>query len=222
MPIFLHIGLALSLLGVPLLLLAFKIFCVDSLSLLSRVALWLLAIAVLVLAAYSSGSWRQQIGVQTPTAFHLGVAFLAALAMLSIWPVAQRLQKALGGVSVEQTARFRMVAGFSVGYRVFIAITAAVVEEILYRGYAVGIGQYIFGSVSVAVVVSLGVFVIAHFRWGMSHLFSVFWTGLILSLLFVYTNDLLACILAHGVIDAVGLLLAPAVMARKLTREPSS
>lgn len=125
------------------------------------------------------------------------------------------MQKALGGVSVEQTELFSRLAKLSFGYRLFIVMTAAVVEEVLYRGYAIGVGRYVFGSLFIAILVSLAAFVAAHFRWGMSHLLSVFWPGLVLSLLFVSTNNLLVCILAHAAVDAVGLLVAPAAMRRK-------
>ena len=222
MSLSLNIGLALSLLGAPLLLLGFKALRIDSLSLISRVALWLLAGTVLAFATYGSGSWSQQIGIQAPTAIHLAAAVFAAFAMLAIWPIAQHLQKSYGGVRVEQTESFQKIARFSFGRRLFLVVTAAVVEEILYRSYAIGIGQTIWGSMMAAVVVSLGVFVAAHFQWGVSHLFFVFWAGLVLSLLFVFTNNIWACMLAHAIVDAVGLLLAPAAMARKRTRVPPS
>jgi hypothetical protein len=37
----------------------------------------------------------------------------------------------------------------------------------------------------------------------------------VLSLLFMLTRDLLACVAAHTLIDAVGLLVAPMAMARR-------
>jgi membrane protease YdiL (CAAX protease family) len=221
MPSALNIGLALSLFGGLFLLLLSKAFRIDSLSLLSRLALWLLALSALVLAAYGSGSWLQQIGFQAPTALHVGAAALAALAMLAIWPLLQRVQKALGSTSIEQTEQFRKLAGLSFAYRLFIVVTAAVVEEILYRGYAIGIGKYIFGSLSIAVLVSIVAFVAAHFRWGVSQLVFVFWSALVLSILFVYTNDLLACVLAHAAVDAVGLLLAPAIGRKRASMQAS-
>lgn len=217
----LTIGLVISLLGAPLLLLACKALRVDPLSLSTRLALWLLAIVVLALAAYGSDPWRMQIGLQAPSAVHFGAAALATLVMLAAIPLVQYVQKALGSTSVERTELFHKLAGLSFWFRVFIVITAAVTEEILYRGYAIGIGKDIFGSQSVAVTVSLAAFVAAHFRWGLSHLLTVLLAALVLSSLFIFTNDLLACIVVHAVVDAVGLLLVPAMMRRKKHARPA-
>ena len=217
----LNVGLALSLFGSLLLLLLFKSLRIDSLSLPSRLALWLLALCALMLAAHGSASWLHQMGFQTPTFLHIGAAVLATIAMLAIWPLLQRIQKVFGSTPIEQTNQFRKLAGLSFTFRLFIVVTAAVVEEILYRGYAIGIGKDIFGSLSVAVLVSVGAFVAAHFRWGVSQLLFVLWSALVLSTLFVYANDLLACILAHAAVDAVGLLVAPAMGRKSARMRPS-
>jgi membrane protease YdiL (CAAX protease family) len=55
----------------------------------------------------------------------------------------------------------KKIFSLSVPYRFFIVITAAVAEEILYRGYAIGIGREIWGSLPVAFTISLIVFVFA-------------------------------------------------------------
>lgn len=214
-------GLVISLLGAPAALLAFKAFRIDSLSLSARLALWLLAFAVLALAASGSESWRVQMGLQTPTAAHLGAAALATIGILAVLPLLQYLQKALGGSSIRQTEQFRRLAGLSFGFRLFLVITAAVVEEILYRGYAIGIGRELLGSTSAAVIVSLAAFVAIHFRWGLAHLLSVLFMGLVLSILFVLTNDLWACIILHAAVDAFGLLFLPAAMGRKKHARPA-
>ncbi|HEX7049483.1 MAG TPA: CPBP family intramembrane glutamic endopeptidase [Longimicrobiales bacterium] len=215
----LSIGLALALGGQILLQLSSKAFRFDSFSLPFRLSFWLLALAVLALAAYGGGPWLTRIGAEPLGWLSLIGAVVAAVATLAIFPSLQRLQKILGGKGTEQTESFKKIAGLSAAHRAFLVVTAAVVEEILYRGYGIGIGRHLFGNVSVAVGISLLLFVGSHFRWGISHLISVFWCGLVLSLLFVATNNLFACILAHFVIDAFGVLLLPWAMARKRARE---
>ena len=118
---------------------------------------------------------------------------------------------ALGGVSIEQSQQFHKMASLSFGYRLFIVVTAAVVEEILYRGYAIGIGQSLVGGILPATFLSIVVFTLSHFRWGLSHLLSVLWSALALSLLFVFTGNLFSCIAAHAAINGVGLLLLPSL-----------
>ncbi len=75
-------------------------------------------------------------------------------------------------------------------------------------------GFVMLGSVWWAALVSVVAFTIAHYRWGLSHLLSVFWTGATLTALYVYSGDLLACVFAHAIVDTVGLLLMPAIKAK--------
>ena len=105
---------------------------------------------------------------------------------------------------------------------VVVAATAAVVEEVLYRGYAIGIGQYVWGSLAVAVAVSVLVFVVAHFSHGVMQLLTVLWIALLVSLLFVVTSNLFACMLAHFVIDAMGVLVMPWAAARQRARKAAT
>lgn len=214
-------GLALALVGPLLLLLSSRAFRVDALSIPFRLAFWLLALVVLALAAHAGGPWLGRIGAEPPGWIPLAGAVVAAIAILAIFPALQRLQKFLGGMGTAQTEFFNRIAALSVAHRVFLVVTAALVEEVLYRGYAIGIGRHLFGSVSVAVAISLTLFVVSHYRWGVSHLISVCWAGLVLSLLFVVTNNLFACILAHLAVDAFGLLLLPWVASRQRARQES-
>jgi membrane protease YdiL (CAAX protease family) len=211
-------GLALSLFGVPLLLVGARQLRLNPLSLAVRLGFWILGFGVLVLTIFGAASWSQQLGFIGFSAKTLGAATVAILATLVAWPLLQHTQKWLGGVSVEQTPQFHAIAALSYGYRIFLVATAATVEEVLYRGYAIGVGQYLLGGLWPAATVSILVFTLSHFRWGLSHLLSVLWAALVLTLLFLQTGDLLACMLAHAAIDAVGLLLAPAAMARSRRR----
>ena len=94
-------------------------------------------------------------------------------------------------------------------------MTAAVTEEVLYRGFAIGVGAQILGNLTAAVGISLAAFVGAHFRWGLLHMASVLWAAVVLTALFLVTRDLWACIAAHGVIDLIGLVVAPAMLERR-------
>ncbi|GAB3361827.1 CPBP family intramembrane glutamic endopeptidase [Lysobacter tyrosinilyticus] len=193
----LGIGLAISLAGILLFQISCDLLHIDSLRVAPRSAFWLLALSVLAIAALEPGLWFRQMGVQIPTWPHAAAALLAILAKLASTPILLRIQRAFGGVAIQQTERFQRIRSLSISHQLYIVITAAVTEEILYRGYAIGIGRHLLGSLSIAIAASLGAFVISHFRWGASHLFPVFVSGLILSILFVATADLSACILAH-------------------------
>ena len=62
------------------------------------------------------------------------------------------------------------VYSLSTPYKFFVVVTAAVVEEILFRGYAIGIGQHVWGSLEIAFAVSLFVFVVGHISHGVIQL----------------------------------------------------
>lgn len=222
MNIVLIIGLIISLGGSFLWMLAVKKFHFDSFSLQPRLWLWILASISLGFAAYGSNSWLSNIGIGSFGWKGLLGAIGAIIAVFVGGILLQFLQKALGVTFSKAEKMMQKISALSVPYRIFVAFTAGVTEEILFRGYAIGIGQYIFGSLKIAFVVSLIAFVAAHYKNGISQLIPVFWATLVMSFLFILTNNLLACILAHFVIDAVSFLVQPKIMARKQAQKETA
>lgn len=210
-------GLVVSLLGAPASQWVAARLGFDPVGRVTRLGQWALALAIIAIAATGVPDWTGRLGLASPGWGSLGWGLGASVLVLGAWPGVQRLQRALGGRGVEDTAQFRRIAAFSLGYRAFLVVTAGTTEEVLYRGYAIGIGAVVLGSTWMAFILSLAVFTVSHVRWGASHLVSVLWAGGMLSVVFVFTHDLWACMLAHVLIDAVGLLLAPAAMARRRT-----
>ena len=209
------IGLALSLGGPLLYVLATKRFSLNSLSVPGRLLLWLLAFVALVIAAYGGGAWLLRIGVKPLGWSDLLSTVVAIIAMLAGAIILQVVITKLGFKDKKGSELQKKIYSLSAPYRLFIVITAAVAEEVLYRGYAIGIGQEIWGSLTIAFVVSLFVFVAAHFTHGAKALAAIFWISLVMSLLFVITGNLFACILAHFVVDALGALFVPWVASRQ-------
>ena len=66
-----------------------------------------------------------------------------------------------------------------------------------------------------AAAISLLAFTLAHYKWKASHLPAVFVAGTVLTLLFVLTQNLLACIFAHALVDGVGFFLIPMFLKRR-------
>ena len=208
-----QLALSLALLGVPLLWGIFRLLRWSTLALRGRLALWLVAVTVFAMALAEYPDWAGRMGLSAPTWLTLVRSAIAAVAMLAIWPAARAVQRRLGP-PVEQSAMFKKIVCLPLAYRWFIAVTAGVTEEVLYRGYAIGIGQTILGGTPVAFALALAIFVALHFQWGVSHLLSVLWAGAVLSVLFVVTNDLIACIAAHIFVDVIGVVIAPWAMAK--------
>lgn len=194
----------------------------DSLSIRGRLSFWLLALIALVLAMYGAGpSWLKGLGVQPFGWLDLLGAVVVVIASLVGAICFQLLQRKLGIRNTEGAKLQQKLYGLSAPHRFLVVVTAAVVEEVLYRGYAIGIGQHVWGSLVVASAVSLFVFVVVHFSHGVFQLITVCWIALLISLLFVITNNLLACILAHFVVDALGVLVMPWAASRQRARRVS-
>jgi len=213
------LGLAVSLGGPLVLLLAARNSRFDSLSIAGRLSLWLFALIVFALAGYGAGPlWLTRMGV-TPFGWSDLVGAVLVVVVSFVGAIGfQLLQRKLGIKNAEGAKLQQKVYGLSTPRRFFVVVTAAVVEEVLFRGYAIGIGQYVWGSLEVAFAVSLLVFVVVHFSHGVFQLATVAWIAFFMSLLFVLTNSLFACILAHFAIDAAGVLLMPWVASRQRSR----
>lgn len=92
--------------------------------------------------------------------------------------------------------------------RLFIALTAGVTEEILYRGYALERIEDETDSRILAAVGSLLAFVLAHKsdQWGWNSLVLIAQPATLVTLLYVRFRDLPAVMAVHALNDAIGLL----------------
>jgi Type II CAAX prenyl endopeptidase Rce1-like len=119
------------------------------------------------------------------------VATLVLFAAIGFIQRAMRLPNA-------DIAMFARVTALAPLRKLFLVATAGVTEEIPYRGCAIGLGQDLFGIVWLAASLSLLVFTIAHLNWRAGRLISVAVGAL--TVLFVLSHDLGACILAHTLV----------------------
>ena len=215
-------GLACALLAGPALLLAARRRGGNTLGLLPRLSLWAIAAACLWIASIAVPGGLLASGLGAAGWHSVSAGLLAFAAVLSAWPLLHGLQRLTGGQPTTESERFKQLVALPVGYRAFIVLTAGVTEEVLYRGYGIGVGATLLGGMGTALLLSLAIFTLAHWSWGVAHLASVLWAGTVLSLLFVLTHDLLACIIAHTLVDAVGVLLAPVALSRRAARGASA
>jgi len=221
MPQLLYLGLLVALVAMPLLLALFKRLRFNPFSPVPRLTLWVAAIVVVVIAAAKTGAWRVYLGLEWPTWQSLGLAILAAAAMFLVFGAHRYLQEKLGKESPKLIRQYQNILRLPFSHRCFLLVTAVVTEEVLYRGYAIGFGQYLLGGIWLACIASVVAFMLAHIQWGLAHLPPVFVGTLVLTLLFAFTQNLWVCIIAHAIVDAVAFLIMPAIMARKRpTPEP--
>ncbi len=86
-------------------------------------------------------------------------------------------------------------------------IRAGVSEEVLFRGYPIERLQELTGSRVIAASLPLALFALAHVGpWGWSHLLIAGFGGAMFTWLYFWRRCLWANILAHIIVDGVGLL----------------
>lgn len=211
-------ALAIALFGLTAFLFLLKKAGVDTLSWGARLSLWGLAGAtLLILANGVGGLWPvlETIGLAEPTGRSLlwGVIGAAGLMVAaSLLAVVQRAAK----LPMGDNDAFQRITTLPTPHRAFVVLTAAVVEETLFRGVALGVGSQLFGGMGAAVAVSVGAFTLAHLRWSTLHLAQVAVAGAGFCALFLLTDgDLWACIIAHLIVDGIGFLAVPALLRRR-------
>jgi membrane protease YdiL (CAAX protease family) len=205
--------------GLPLLLWLLRRSGVDTLRWPARLSLWLVGAAVLA-ALLASGVALPPFASRVAPGFTVAATVLAVVATLAGFALLQRLAPARGRAAEAQQQAYAALAARTPAERAFTVVTAGVVEEWLYRGVGIGVGSTLVGA-PLAVVASLAAFTLGHARWGKAHLLPVAWAGAVLSLLFLATGSLIACIIAHLAVDAVGVLLLPLAQRRRGLSAPN-
>jgi uncharacterized protein len=208
-----NVAIGISLLGWPLILLACRVLGRDTLSFVPRLFGWLLAALCVLLAATNWPNGIASLGIRPVSIETLVLGVVTAVVTLLLFAAIGVIRRAMGLPNAD-TAMFARVTALAPLHKLFLVVTAGVTEEILYRGYAIGMGQVMFGGVAVAASVSLLVFTLAHLNWHASHLISVAVAGGAVTVLFVLSRDLGACILAHTLIDGVAVALMPSYLRR--------
>jgi len=100
-------------------------------------------------------------------------------------------------------------------FRIAAVFTAGITEEIVFRGYPIERLNEMTGSLWLAALVPLAIFTLAHLSaWSVSHLVTVFFGGVVLTALYLWQHDLVACMIAHTIIDAPIIFLP--LLTRKL------
>jgi uncharacterized protein len=209
----LNFGVGISLLGWPLVFLICRLLGRDTLSFVPRLFGWVLAALCVVLAITISPSGIASLGLRAVSIETLVLGVVTAVGTLFLFLVIGVVQRSIG-VPNADVAMFTRVTALAPLHRLFLVVTAGVNEEILYRGFGIGLGQDFFGSVWVAATLSLLVFAFAHMNWRASHLISVAVAGGALTLLFVLSRDLAACIFAHTLVDGMAVALMPGYLRR--------
>jgi membrane protease YdiL (CAAX protease family) len=122
----------------------------------------------------------------------------------------------VGDWALKQTA----LAGFERGFAkleelpgwflIVAAVTAGVVEETLYRGYAIERLALFTGNLWSAGALAWIAFCLVHAPfWGWGPVLRMAIAGLPILLFYLWMRDLLACMIAHALSNIIGLVILP-------------
>ncbi len=206
--------LAIPLVAVPIINLLLAPLLTDSFglvsgTLLSLGLLWLLMIALVLGVRRGEGLPLSSIGWSRPKngwivqALVIGVLLSVAVPLLTVLANAVLPAPAEGGIEAT-------TATIPAGLLFFSVLTAAVTEEVFFRGYAIERLERLTGRTWIAGLISLFFFVIAHAGgWNLTHILGVVLPlGATLTVLYVWRRNLPFVMIAHFLVDFPLVLMA--------------
>jgi membrane protease YdiL (CAAX protease family) len=178
---------------------------------LEQLVLWVLLGAIAVIVMF----WEKQplgsIGLRPPRWSSLGWGLL--LAAVTIYIVMPSLTWALKEAGIRGfDAGMAKVLVLPVWFRVLAVVTAGIVEDTLFVGYAFTRLARITGNLWLAGIVAVAVFSLLHLpSWGVGPVLTYFVAVGLAMGFFAWRRDLLANIVAHTAVDGMALVIIPAL-----------
>ncbi len=176
--------------------------------LLREVVWWTLGAAILVWLRFVEQQPIISVGIRRPTwkTFVFGlIAAIASTAVMGVYfaVIVPRFHLDISSSLAAQ----QLILHTPFWFRVLLVLRAAVVEELLYRGYLIEKILQISGQGRLALICSVGAFTIAHLSgWGAAHLIPVAIIGAIFALLYIWRRDLGSNWVGHFITDGLGFL----------------
>ena len=169
---------------------------------------WAIALLLLLHVRFVERRPLGSIGLRRPTGKTWLIGFATALLLFASVVAIYAIVFPMLGLSMNRAATSD-ITHRSIPFQVLLAFRAAVVEEILYRGYPIARITEVTGSRTIAVLVSVVVFTAAHVGyWGGAQLLIVAPAAIVLALLFLWRRDLVSNMVAHFLVDTAGFLAA--------------
>jgi uncharacterized protein len=174
-------------------------------SMVGQLSLWGLAAAVLAITRFWERLPLSTVGLRAGAWSSIVLGIVGALALLYVaTPLGVWLVQQLGLPGFE--AGLSKLRELPLAALMFAAVTAGVVEELLYRGYAIERLTSLTGSAGVGALLSLCAFSLAHLPfWGATSALFTFVAGAFLSVLYLWQRNLVSNMLAHTIAAVVQL-----------------
>ena len=215
LPVPVVVGLLISLFGAPLLgwfdlphwadATATRSFLANSLS------SWLLVGLVLAIVLYWERRPLTSIGLRAPARSVLAIGLGAGLAGVLLGLIATGV--AVFTLGLEQPETLSALSRLSLPVQLVIVGTAVVTEEILWRGYPIERVAEVTGNVWIGAALSGIVFLAVHFpAWGLVRAIPQAVFTLTIVGVYVWSRNVVVCILTHSVINGIMVLVLPAFL----------
>jgi uncharacterized protein len=180
----------------------------------SALSVWILAAFAMIAARFSDFTRDDLRLVGLPLGLLLAASALTLLAGLAILAIGRLLR-----ISESPLVHFLIPQSGSEKIAfVGLSLSAGIAEEIVFRSFLIAALFHAFGSMAVAVGVSIAVFAASHAYQGWTGVLRVALLGLILTIPFLVTGSVYPSIIAHAGLD----ILAGLVFADWLRSPPHS
>ena len=208
------IGLTIALAGAPLFVVVSEWLFGESPAIAIQVALQFLycgmAAVLLWIVLRGERLPLTSIGLKRPT--WLTVVSGIGLLLVSTYvlaPLLAPLQEALGTEGLQ--AGMDQLAAMPMWFRVVVGLTAGMIEEIFYRGYAIERLATITGRAWLGGLISAVIFGLAHIpEWGLGFALAADMPfGLLMTAFYLWRRDLVANMIAHSTGLVVAMLALP-------------
>ena len=169
---------------------------------------WALALLVLAFVTCSERLSLRSIGLTMPACPVLRAALLCWLIGSLTFLLTTPLVNALGLSAT--TGSLVRLARIPVEVRVALVVTAGICEELVFRGYLIERLALLTGNLRLAAMLAWAVFTLLHLpRWGSGGTLQIGAWALVISILYLRTRSLPACMLMHILNDSFAFIILP-------------
>ena len=176
---------------------------------LELLAMWLFLGIIVAIVVFWERQSLASMWLRPPAWSSLGWGLLLAIAtIVVVMPALTWLLRVAGIPGFE--AGMAKILVLPLPFRVFAVITAGVVEDVLFLGYGFTRLTLLTGTRWTAAIFTIALFALLHFpNWGLGPVLAYFVAVGLAVAFFVWRQDLLANIVAHVIVDGMGLVIVP-------------
>jgi membrane protease YdiL (CAAX protease family) len=175
---------------------------------LSEAAIWLYFALIVGLAMLWERRPLNNIGLRRVTLTTLGFGLGSLVLLFLVGLIGDFLVYTVLRLPSHADAQAHSMVGSSIVYAIFLGLRAGIIEETLFRGPAIEQLTSLTGDRRVAAAVAFVAFVLVHLvHFDLAQLLPISMVAAILTGLYLWRHDLIANIIAHTLLDGIGLVM---------------